>query len=218
MDLKKLGNFFSPLQVGGTIHIIGCGAIGSWIAIQLVRQGIEHLQLWDFDTVEAHNLTNQSYPKTHIGQPKVASLRAQLRSINPNATVIIHNEPYEAQPLTGYVFLCVDSIKTRRDIATMHQSNSLIKAMFDCRMGLTSAQHYAADWHHEKQVQRFIASMQFEDDEVEVTSACGTQLSVLPTVLNITASAVANFMNHARGLDLRPEVHIDSFIFTMNTY
>lgn len=218
MDLKKLGDFFSPLHVSGTVHIIGCGAIGSWIAIQLVRQGVEHFHIWDFDTVDSHNLTNQCYPKAHIGQLKIASLRAQMKGINPDIDITIHNEPYETQALSGYVFLCVDSIDTRRNIAELQQNNTLIKAMFDCRMGLTSAQHYAADWSQPKQVQRFIASMQFSDDEVEVTSACGTQLSVLPTVLNITSTAVANFMNFVRGIDIKNEIHIDSFIFTTNWY
>ena len=218
LNLKKLGNFFSPLQVAGQVHIIGCGAIGSWIAMQLVRQGLRDIELWDFDEIDSHNLTNQHYPRTHIGQPKVVSLRTQMRSVNPEARVIIHKEPYINQPLAGYVFLCVDSIDLRREITEQHLNNPLILGMFDCRMGLTSAQHYAADWKSTKQKERFLASMQFSDDEVEITSACGTQLSVLPTVLNITQVAVSNFMNHTKGLDLKNEVHIDSFIFTTNYY
>lgn len=218
MDLKKLGNFFSPLQVPGSVHIIGCGAIGSWIAIQLTRQGVDNLHLWDFDVVDAHNLTNQSYPKAHIGQPKVASLRAQMKAINPAMNITIHNEPYTDQPLAGSVFLCVDSIDLRRAIATRHERNQLIDVMLDCRMGLTAAQHYAAVWSNDQHRNRFLASMQFSDDEVVVESACGTQLSVLPTVLNITSTAVANFMNFHRGIDLKNEVHIDSFIFTTNWY
>lgn len=218
MDLRKLGSFFTPLHVPGSVHIIGCGAIGSWVAMQLVRQGITSFELWDFDVVDEHNLTNQHYPKAHVGKPKVASLQAQMKSVNPSLSITIHNEPYQEQPLAGYVFLCVDSIDLRRTIATFHQDNKLIIAMFDCRMGLTAAQHYAAEWHDPKQVTRFLASMNFTDDEVEITSACGTQLSVLPTVLNITQVAVANFMNHVRQQGLKNEVHVDSFIFTTNFY
>ena len=73
LNLKKLGNFFSPLQVAGQVHIIGCGAIGSWIAMQLVRQGLRDIELWDFDEIDSHNLTN---PRSQLLMSEASALIA----------------------------------------------------------------------------------------------------------------------------------------------
>ena len=43
------------------IHIIGCGATGSWVALMLAKMGISNITCWDFDKVEEHNLPNQFF-------------------------------------------------------------------------------------------------------------------------------------------------------------
>ncbi len=42
--------------------VIGIGAIGRQVALQLAAMGVPTLQLIDFDTVEAVNLAPQGYP------------------------------------------------------------------------------------------------------------------------------------------------------------
>ena len=49
-----------PLQAL-TITVIGVGAIGRQVALQLAAIGAEHLQLIDFDRVDATNLSTQGY-------------------------------------------------------------------------------------------------------------------------------------------------------------
>ena len=39
-----------------TYHMLGCGAIGSSTAIQLVRMGAKEIVLYDFDKVEEANV------------------------------------------------------------------------------------------------------------------------------------------------------------------
>ena len=47
--------------------VIGIGAIGRQVALQLVAVGISWLQLIDFDAVEVSNLASQGYLESTLG-------------------------------------------------------------------------------------------------------------------------------------------------------
>ena len=51
-----------------TATVIGVGAIGRQVAIQLAALGVPRLQLIDFDTVEETNVTTQGYDFEDVGQ------------------------------------------------------------------------------------------------------------------------------------------------------
>jgi len=70
-----------------TVGIAGVGGLGSAIAIALVRTGIGHLIIADFDVVEPSNLNRQQYFIDQIGLPKVYALRDTLARINPHVRV-----------------------------------------------------------------------------------------------------------------------------------
>ena len=82
MDLSKSYEYFKPEKIGGRVHIIGCGSIGSTVAENLARCGVKKFTLWDFDTVESHNLANQMFLARHVGKPKVEALLDILCEIN----------------------------------------------------------------------------------------------------------------------------------------
>ena len=87
MNLNKHFEFFNPTEIKDEICIIGCGAIGSTIAEMLVRLGIESINLYDFDTVSEHNITNQMFRNEDIGKNKVDALEEILLGINPDLDV-----------------------------------------------------------------------------------------------------------------------------------
>ena len=208
MDLSKSYEFFKPDMLESRVHIIGCGAIGSTVAENLVRFGITKITLYDFDTVEAHNIANQMFRHTDIGKLKIDALAEYLTEINPEcaADLKLVKEGWTGQRLSGYVFLCVDNIDLRREIATACKENTFVKGMFDFRMRLTDAQHYAADWSDQKMVETFIKSMAFSHDEAkEATpvSACNITLSIVPTVREVVALGVSNFINFVKGGPLK---------------
>ena len=218
MDLSKSYEFFKPDMLESRVHIIGCGAIGSTVAENLVRFGITKITLYDFDTVEAHNIANQMFRHTDIGKLKIDALAEYLTEINPEcaADLKLVKEGWTGQRLSGYVFLCVDNIDLRREIATACKENTFVKGMFDFRMRLTDAQHYAADWSDQKMVETSIKSMAFSHDEAkEATpvSACNITLSVVPTVREVVALGVSNFINFVKGGPLKKMILIDAFAF-----
>lgn len=216
MDLAKSYDFFKPDMLTARVHIIGCGAIGSTVAENLVRFGITKITLYDFDKVEAHNIANQMFRNTDIGKLKTEALAEYLCEINPDCAndLRIVSEGWTGQRLSGYVFLCVDNIDLRREIATVCKDNTYVKGMFDFRMRLTDAQHYAANWNDKKMVEDFLKSMAFSHDEAKKetpVSACNVTLSVVPTVRMIVALGVANFINFVKDSKINKFLQIDAF-------
>jgi len=193
------------------------------VAELLTRFGLTKLTLYDFDTVEPKNLANQMFWQKHVGKLKVEALTNMLCEINPQTTENIHIDErgYTSQKLSGYVFLCVDNVEMRKQIAEANKDNPYIKAMFDFRTRLTDAQHYAADWSDMKSVDDFIRSMSFTHEEAaEETpvSACNVTLSVAPTVRTICSLGVANFVNFVKGEKLRKFIQIDAFSFVLDAF
>jgi molybdopterin/thiamine biosynthesis adenylyltransferase len=226
LNLAKSYDFFKPEDCQERIHIIGCGSVGSTVAELLVRFGLTKITLYDFDTVEPKNLANQMFRQEHVSESKVEALSNIIAEINPEVKANLKIQPYgfSGQRLSGYVFLCVDNIELRREIAVTNKSNPYIKAMFDFRTRLTDAQHYAADWSDTKMVDDFINSMNFTHDEATAEtpmSACNVTLSVAPTVRIICSLGVANFVNFvksANGGRFKKFVQIDTFNFILDAF
>jgi len=79
------------------IAIIGCGGLGSTLAITLGSSGIGTIHLVDFDTLSVHNLHRQiAYTYTDEGKPKCEQLSKLLKSRYDGVTVIAHNESFES--------------------------------------------------------------------------------------------------------------------------
>lgn len=213
MNLSKSYEYFNPTRID-KVHIVGCGSVGSTVAELIARLGVQNFVLYDFDTVESHNIANQMFTNADIGKLKVDAVRDMLVGINPelSTTIELHPEGYTGQKLSGYVFLCVDNIDLRREICVKNKMNRLIKAMFDFRTRLTDGQHYAANWGDIGQVRDLIDTMDFSHEEAhEATpkTACGTELGVVTTVRMISAMGVQNFINFANGKEIRQHLFYD---------
>ena len=196
MDLNKHLDFFNPHDIKESIHIIGLGAIGSNVAMQLVRLGFTHFELYDFDTVGGHNITNQMFTQKDIGNDKITALQTHMLEVNPEAKIKVHTDGWKPEdPIYGYLFLCVDSIETRKAILDDNKFNASIRFVVDMRIGLEEAQMYAANWTLPQDQKRILSTMQFKDSDVVVpVSSCGTQLTVLPTIQMIVSIGVMNFI------------------------
>ena len=100
-----------------TVTVIGVGAIGRQVALQLAALGARHLQLIDFDTVEESNVTTQGYFAADIGRPKVLASSEAVRQIDPQVHIDAIQDRYRpSQAIGDAVFCCVDSISARSAI------------------------------------------------------------------------------------------------------
>ena len=97
--------------------IIGVGAIGRQVALQLAAIGIPHLQLIDFDVVEESNVASQGYYFEDIGECKIEVTSDICGNINSDLEIdLLHNHFKRSDDINGIVFCCVDSISTRKHI------------------------------------------------------------------------------------------------------
>jgi len=100
-----------------TTTVIGVGAIGRQVALQLAAIGASRIQLIDFDTVDVSNVTTQGYLAGDVGQPKVDATANAIRRLDPTIQVEAFQDRYRAKREIGEaVFCCVDSISARAAI------------------------------------------------------------------------------------------------------
>jgi molybdopterin-synthase adenylyltransferase len=103
--------------------VVGVGAIGRQVALQLAGLGMPVLELVDFDTVEVVNLASQGYWPADLRKLKVDATADLCRCINPQVQVHTHAQRFARSMVQRLktttcrqvvVFACVDSMSARR--------------------------------------------------------------------------------------------------------
>lgn len=84
---------------GKTIHVWGCGGLGSWIAEYVVRAGAKKVVLCDPGTISGGLLIRQNFVEVDVGSPKVEALAQRLRAISDNVEVATHDGAIAAEGL-----------------------------------------------------------------------------------------------------------------------
>ena len=93
---------FRALQNANVI-LFGVGGVGGWCAEALLRTGIGHLTLVDFDRVDTTNLNRQLVATyDNIGKSKVQEMQKRLLSIIPDADVQIIEQQYNAETADSF--------------------------------------------------------------------------------------------------------------------
>jgi len=100
-----------------TATVIGVGAIGRQVALQLAAIGVPRLQLIDFDSVEISNVASQGYFEDDLERNKIDATAESCWKINSTLEIELIPERFKRSIVTGNtVFCCVDSIATRKFI------------------------------------------------------------------------------------------------------
>ncbi|MDR0995601.1 MAG: tRNA threonylcarbamoyladenosine dehydratase [Tannerella sp.] len=122
------------------VILFGLGGVGSWCAEGLLRSGIGHLTLVDFDRVAASNI-NRQLPATgsSIGRMKAEVLRERLLDINPEAEVDTIEKAYTAESsasfaLENYDYI-LDAIDSLPDKTHLIQTATRLPGVFFSSMG-----------------------------------------------------------------------------------
>ena len=202
MDLNKSLEYFNPDDFPQPVNIIGCGAVGSQLAVLLARLGVKDFVLWDTDTVSTHNIANQNFTFYDVGKPKTDCVSRTILSINPEASVQIRNEFWTAEtyPTGGCIITCVDSIAARKEICKSLTWHAKYIPVFDFRMGLTSGQFlailYDYDW--------WMSVSNFTDEEADMytpKSACNFELSVAYSIWALLGYGVSTMVKYFTSKD-----------------
>jgi ThiF family len=103
------------------IAVIGCGGVGSWIALFLALAGVPELHLYDSDVVSDHNLNRLPYGSEFLGKPKTESLASVITHLRPHAKMKCYpNFTKDLVDILRYDYswlvVSTDSWASRRDI------------------------------------------------------------------------------------------------------
>lgn len=98
-----------------SVFVGGSGGIGSWLAFFLAKIGFQAI-VYDFDTIEEHNLGGQLFRQSDIGSPKVDALNSIINefcgdNISTSTTPVTINTPH-----CQFTFSAFDNMKARKDL------------------------------------------------------------------------------------------------------
>lgn len=89
--LPGMGEEGQKKLASASVLIVGCGGLGSPVALYLAAAGVGQLGLVDADRVELSNLQRQIlHDSGSLGQPKTESASRRLHALNPHVEVAIH--------------------------------------------------------------------------------------------------------------------------------
>ncbi|KAH8102151.1 ubiquitin-protein ligase molybdopterin-converting factor [Cristinia sonorae] len=107
----------------GKVVVVGCGGVGSWAAVMLVRSGITDIRLVDFDYVTLSSLNRHATAVlADVGSPKVRCIERTLKQVckwvRVDARVDIWRKESGGDLLEGadWVIDAIDNITTKVDL------------------------------------------------------------------------------------------------------
>ncbi|MDR1828383.1 MAG: HesA/MoeB/ThiF family protein [Methylobacteriaceae bacterium] len=91
--LKDIGIKGQQKLAKGRVLIVGVGGLGSPVALYLAAAGVGVIGIADADVVDLSNLQRQIIHFTpDVGKPKVVSAARKIAELNPDVTVVPHEE------------------------------------------------------------------------------------------------------------------------------
>lgn len=197
-DYSKQIDLIKPHEFKKTIHVIGCGAIGSWVVFFLLKMGFDNIHVYDFDIVEEHNLPNQMFSEHHINMLKVdAMFDTYTKSfIETNNTTItsrltIHNEKITARKaatLDGIIISCVDSMEARKEIYENALKFGSAELWIEGRIGIYGAYVYTVERGNMAAYTGYEKTL-YADEDAEVSS-CGVSQTALPAAVSCASQMI----------------------------
>lgn len=104
------------------VLVFGVGGVGGSVVHMLVRSGISHIGIVDFDNVDITNINRQLVATyNNNGKMKVDELKSQLLEINPNSEIKTYPIKLDEQTISAidfenydYIVDCIDDIKAKK--------------------------------------------------------------------------------------------------------
>lgn len=190
--------------------IVGVGAIGRQVALQLAAVGIPWLQLIDFDVVEPSNLASQGYLQNDLGRFKVNATADICQQINHGLRVHEVKERFRRSIQIGnIVFCCVDSINTRQLIWRAVEDK--VSCFIDGRMSAETLRVLTAC---DSQSRKHYPDTLFHAEEAYV-GPCTAKTTIY--CANIAAGLmIAQFTKYLRQLPIEPDIQLNLLASELN--
>lgn len=89
---RNTGILESDIMLKKGAVIIGCGSVGSLVALELARAGVGRFFLIDMDILGYHNICRHQCGIQDVGKFKTTAVKERILQINPTAQVITANK------------------------------------------------------------------------------------------------------------------------------
>lgn len=108
---RNTGILESDIMLRKGVVIIGCGSVGSLVALELARAGVGRFFLIDMDILSYHNICRHQCGILDVGKYKTTALRERILQINPSAEIHVSHKRIQDVPLAEIEPFCTpDSI------------------------------------------------------------------------------------------------------------
>ena len=106
LTLKEIGEVGQQKLQDASVLVVGCGGLGSPIAVYLAASGIGKIHLVDFDTVAISNLHRQVfYTLEDVDKPKAEVLTTFIKKRAPFTQVRFTNKPVTKENVFNLISL-----------------------------------------------------------------------------------------------------------------
>ncbi|MDR0918289.1 MAG: ThiF family adenylyltransferase [Oscillospiraceae bacterium] len=85
---RNTGILESDVMTNKSAVLLGCGSVGSFVALELAKAGVGKFLLIDNDIFEYHNICRHQCSILDVGKYKVDALAERIKAINPYADVM----------------------------------------------------------------------------------------------------------------------------------
>jgi molybdopterin/thiamine biosynthesis adenylyltransferase len=106
---RRVGPEYAALA-GKTVALVGCGSMGSKIAVALARAGVGHFLLVDDDILLPENLVRHDLDWREIGTHKAASLARRIKLVNSGAACKTRQYRLGGQESSGNIETLIGSL------------------------------------------------------------------------------------------------------------
>lgn len=193
VDFTRQMNKFDRNKFKQDVHIVGCGATGSWVALVLSKIGVKNINLYDFDVIEEHNIPNQFFSTDQLGKNKALALKDNCDKFCFEGEVNIRAfdkkvSGSDVKSMRGVVFVLTDTMESRNDIFQSLKWNANVPLIIETRMGLEHGRVYSFCPFNKSHIERYSSTL-YTDEDASL-SACGASQSIAVTAMAIASRAV----------------------------
>jgi molybdopterin/thiamine biosynthesis adenylyltransferase len=108
MDIfsRNTGILESDIMLKTGAMLIGCGSVGSLVALELAKAGVGRFLLIDNDIFGYHNICRHQCGIYDVGKYKTDAVKERILQINPSAKVVTQNMMVQEVPLSVFDEFC----------------------------------------------------------------------------------------------------------------
>lgn len=196
-----------------TIFIGGAGGISSWLTLFLSRVNMNNrlnINVFDFDTIEHHNIGGQFYQINQAQQPKVKALATNI-NLFTGSEIVALEEAYKKDSIVHHIcFSGFDNMNARKimfenwkkslEYFDPEEENTIKPIFIDGRLTADNIQIFCVT---PKTMDKYSSEHLFSDNEVQDAPCSFKQTSYLAAMIG---SLMVNcFLNHVQN-SYNPEI------------